>query len=696
MGNLWSRAEKSSEGVQDVSSPPTKRAHVVTTSSSSISTSTPSTLSSFANPDAAHRTADIQDEHVKNAEQVLASWSAANASYVSTKRLTDTDAHITEYISGHEGFTAVIKQRYADFQVIEIMPDGHLTTLTTTIPPDFEEGQEESGDKNKTDPVFDEAKIEQMRPHLTNDEIEQLKDLHVVKPKSKESPIPRVVLPCSDDRDERTQLHQLIKDVFPRLYSKTLTPDVDDDGVPSREPGRSYRVEVTYAGGSSADDQHRRRDRRQDRGQFCHFTLCKENIDTISCARLIARKLRCKPKEISFAGTKDKRGITTQRMCIKRVRAPRLASLNRLLRGVTLGDFTYSNECLRLGDHSGNRFEIVLRNCTGSDQQIEEAMTSLKTHGFINYFGMQRFGVGSVPTHAVGLALLRKNFEQAVDLLLPPNAGLDPVMDKACQYFHDTGDIHRTLVMMPRKYDVERGILQVLKKNNRDFVTALQTVPRNQRMIYIHAYQSLIWNKVVSQRVHRFGLEVLIGDLVYDKDVHFDGMSRDERRKSVIFVTNENKDRFTIHDVLMPIPAHGAVYPKNEVHEMFREALAVDGLDIDNQPSQILECALFGDFRRMIALPTEVTWQTLRYDDPHIPLIASPVDLLEAKESGKEVRIEDVPTGKYRALLLGFNLDVSCYATMALREILKTPTDKAYQTSLNAYADEDAENEGDE
>ncbi len=34
-------------------------------------------------------------------------------------------------------------------------------------------------------------------------------------------------------------------------------------------------------------------------------------------------------------------------------------------------------------------------------------------------------------------------------------------------------------------------------------------------MTYIHAYQSIIWNKVVSKRVKKYGLVPIIGDLVY-------------------------------------------------------------------------------------------------------------------------------------------------------------------------------------
>lgn len=44
----------------------------------------------------------------------------------------------------------------------------------------------------------------------------------------------------------------------------------------------------------------------------------------------------------------------------------------------------------------------ICRNISGSDEQVEQAMTSLRDTGFINYYGMQRFGTTAVPTHQVG------------------------------------------------------------------------------------------------------------------------------------------------------------------------------------------------------------------------------------------------------------------------------------------------------
>ena len=47
---------------------------------------------------------------------------------------------------------------------------------------------------------------------------------------------------------------------------------------------------------------------------------------------------------------------------------------------------------LKLGDLVGNRFRIVLRSCSCDEQAAAAALRALKVKGFINYFGLQRFG----------------------------------------------------------------------------------------------------------------------------------------------------------------------------------------------------------------------------------------------------------------------------------------------------------------
>ncbi len=43
----------------------------------------------------------------------------------------------------------------------------------------------------------------------------------------------------------------------------------------------------------------------------------------------------------------------------------------------------------------------LFRNVSCEDHVISEGMTSLSS-GFVNYFGMQRFGTASVPTYHIG------------------------------------------------------------------------------------------------------------------------------------------------------------------------------------------------------------------------------------------------------------------------------------------------------
>ena len=82
--------------------------------------------------------------------------------------------------------------------------------------------------------------------------------------------------------------------------------------------------------------------------------------------------------------------------------------------------YRYIKESLFLGDLSGNHFtvalrcctscypvcmhynELIIRNVSAEDVVVDEAVKALKQSGFINYFGMQRFGTAAAPTYAIG------------------------------------------------------------------------------------------------------------------------------------------------------------------------------------------------------------------------------------------------------------------------------------------------------
>jgi tRNA pseudouridine13 synthase len=73
-----------------------------------------------------------------------------------------------------------------------------------------------------------------------------------------------------------------------------------------------------------------------------------------------------------------------------------------------VGNFSYVDRSLRLGDLKGNVFTLTLRGVEGGSREtVAAAVKALTASGFINYFGLQRFGTHAIPTHAIGGALLR-------------------------------------------------------------------------------------------------------------------------------------------------------------------------------------------------------------------------------------------------------------------------------------------------
>ncbi len=111
---------------------------------------------------------------------------------------------------------------------------------------------------------------------------------------------------------------------------------------------------------------------------FIHFTLHKVNRDTQDALAHISRLLHCNIKDLGVAGTKDKRGVTTQRVSLKRNRktledvwrmvnnVPGRRSAEEAIktrgeRGVRIGDLEYRKAGLELGMLKGNTFMITLR-----------------------------------------------------------------------------------------------------------------------------------------------------------------------------------------------------------------------------------------------------------------------------------------------------------------------------------------------
>lgn len=92
---------------------------------------------------------------------------------------------------------------------------------------------------------------------------------------------------------------------------------------------------------------------------------------------------------------------------------------------------------------------------------------------------MQRFGTASVPTHAIGLALLRSDWQKAIDLILQKRHGEHPEVAAARDAWLEEKDLDKALRLLPRRVVAERCILESFKKmggDTRNAMGALSTV----------------------------------------------------------------------------------------------------------------------------------------------------------------------------------------------------------------------------
>lgn len=193
-------------------------------------------------------------------------------------------------------------------------------------------------------------------------------------------------------------------------------------------------------------------------GRYLYVLLGKKNLTTLEAISKLSKFFGLPIKNFGFAGSKDKKAVTKQHISILGLTEARLKNArfdNIGLKILGRGDVPIS-----LGDHEGNSFVITVRNLDDEDcDKVVKKVDGKKRLRFINYFGEQRFGSNNVK---IGKAIMRKDWK------------------KVCEYIDS------------------RSIKEYLNENKTDFVGAVRTLPVKQISMYIHAYQSLLWNECAS------------------------------------------------------------------------------------------------------------------------------------------------------------------------------------------------------
>ena len=321
----------------------------------------------------------------------------------------------------------------------------------------------------------------------------------------------------------------------------------------------------------------------------------------------------------------------------------------------------------------------------GDEEAISRRVAEWERSGFINYFGSQRFGTSSVATWQVGRELVLGNWGAAVDLILAPRAE-DEESVRGCHLeWAASKDPAAALTKLSGQFrsgGVEAALLRSLSVHGRtDFLTALQTLPRHSRSLYVHAYQSWLWNRIVARRVAKHGQAVLVGDLLRGPD-------KDN------FATVKDPADVSPFDIILPLPSGQIRFPENEIAGWYNEIFLDEGVSQGHFAQVSQDFALHSSQRPVFVKPLDVSHRFVSYSDPTKLLLPNDMTQFqsdwERQRDADAARTLDEPA---RALLLNFALPSGCYATVALREICKRDLSKQGQLSQLQTKEEEKKKE---
>lgn len=295
------------------------------------------------------------------------------------------------------------------------------------------------------------------------------------------------------------------------------------------------------------------------------------------------------------------------------------------------------------------------------------------------------------------------------------------------RYFWEAGDVQGALAKMPAYKIREILVLKALHRHGTDTDgcrKALLNVPYSMRLLFVHSYCSLVWNMMASYRIQHYGREEASeGDLIVDPPTSTHDLDREAagngdcggfdscgdensgiRRDHVRCIANHEQGKYSLVDVVLPLPGYGVQYPANDVGEMYKKRLESDGLTMKSFRLRGLGINVPGAYRKLVAFPAELNWNyvkdanacegdsadchfesgegsgLLENGSKRLRLNADSCSGDEEEQSFRFIsKVKEHSTMAQRHdsnccndVELSFRLRPSCYATSCIRELLKS------------------------
>jgi len=377
-------------------------------------------------------------------------------------------------------------------------------------------------------------------------------------------------------------------------------------------------------------------------GKYAIVKVTKVNAETHHVVRDLSRRLGISQKRISWAGTKDKRAVTTQRMSIYDVELKEPLTIPNVI----VEPIGRADKPVVLGDLRGNDFSMTIRCVEGPIEDVQvrisAAVEEIHSEGGVpNFFGIQRFGSIRPVNQLVGKALLGGDMENAVmTYMAMPFPDEPEAVKEARKFVWDTHDFKEGLKLLPLRLRYERAMMSHLIESPGDYDGALNVLSINLQRLFVHAYQSCLFNKMLSLRIKRgFSLSRGVdGDFVF--------LNEEDKVRTVV---PKNVERINgkisegIAFIQMPVPGYDTSISDGTIGEIEREVLESGGVVLNQFKLECCPRLRSKGVMRNVVLPTKIEFN---------------------------VSNDEVNKG-FAKVELRFYLQKGSYATSILREIMK-------------------------
>lgn len=246
-------------------------------------------------------------------------------------------------------------------------------------------------------------------------------------------------------------------------------------------------------------------------GNELFLRIVKRRLSTFAAVRALAQGLGIQEREIGYAGLKDRRAVTTQTVSVPASCEDRLGRVR--VPGLRILWSRRHHERIRVGHLIGNRFRIRLRDTRPEDRdRFYRILEVLRDEGVPNFFGRQRFGFRE-NSHILGHAIVRQDYEAFLaEFLGRPHPGEDAACRRARELW-EKGRAEEALKAFLPEFPNEAKALSMWIKTGGDGLLAYNAIPRKNRQFYVSAYQSLLFNALLDQRLLRLN-RMETGDIV--------------------------------------------------------------------------------------------------------------------------------------------------------------------------------------